>query len=123
MADESKLNTDRELWREPDEGFGMGAYMPSIHVAEGGGIGINVGGMVHVMPLRRWHDLAEWFGSLRGALRPFAAEAPRWVDMGGTCPINTDTDLTVADLNLAFEVFTKSRAADPSLSSIKEVGR
>lgn len=113
MTDGPVANTDRELWREPAE-VGLEAYAPSIHLTEGGGIGINVGGMVHVMPLRRWHALAEWFGSLRGALRPFAAEAPRWIEMGDTRPINTDTDLTVADLNLAFEVFTRSRAALPN---------
>jgi hypothetical protein len=54
----AKANTDRELWREPDEGYGMGAHMPSIHVTAEGGIGINVGGMVHVKTLRQWHALA-----------------------------------------------------------------
>ncbi len=47
-------NTDRELWRERDD-----YYADSIHVTEGGGIGINCGGTVHVMPLRMWHQLAE----------------------------------------------------------------
>jgi hypothetical protein len=46
-------NTDRELWRERDD-----YYADSIHVTEGGGIGINVGGTVFVMPLKKWHDLA-----------------------------------------------------------------
>lgn len=47
-------NTDRELWRETAEGY----YSPSIHVTETGSIGINVGGTVHVMPLKDWHGLA-----------------------------------------------------------------
>lgn len=44
-------NTDRELWRESDD-----YYAPSIHVTVGGGIGINVGGLVIVRPLREWHE-------------------------------------------------------------------
>lgn len=47
-------NTDRELWRERDGDF----YADSIHVTEGGGIGINCGGNVFVKPLRGWHLLA-----------------------------------------------------------------
>jgi hypothetical protein len=52
MSDELKvcMNTDRELWRETPDDY----YAPSIHVTEGGGIGINVGGYVFVMPLRKW---------------------------------------------------------------------
>src|SRR5688572_30820417 len=46
-------NTDRELWRERDD-----YYADSIHVTEGGGIGINCGGTVIVKPLREWHKLA-----------------------------------------------------------------
>jgi hypothetical protein len=51
-------NTDREIWREPDEGNGS-YYADSIHVTEGGGIGINCGGHVIVKPLRDWHALAQ----------------------------------------------------------------
>lgn len=47
-------NTDRELWREVEGDY----YAPSIHVTEGGGVGINVGGTVYVKPLREWHKLA-----------------------------------------------------------------
>lgn len=43
-------NTDRELWREGDD-----YYADSIHVTASGGIGINVGGLVIVRPLREWH--------------------------------------------------------------------
>lgn len=56
MSGEAK-NTDRELWREPDEGNGS-YYADSIHVTKEGGIGINAGGTVFVKPLREWHRLA-----------------------------------------------------------------
>ena len=47
-------NTDHELFREtPGD-----AYAPSLHVTKQGGIGINVGGLVFVKPLRAWHGLA-----------------------------------------------------------------
>jgi hypothetical protein len=48
-------NTDREIWREREGDY----YADSIHVTEGGGIGINCGGMVYVKPLREWHRLAK----------------------------------------------------------------
>ena len=50
-------NTDRELWRGPDEGGGD-YYADSIFVTERGGIGINCGGRVIVRPLRDWFALA-----------------------------------------------------------------
>ena len=59
MTDRVAKNTDRELWREGGgDGNGMSYYEPSIHVTEQGGIGINVGGNVHVRQLREWHGLA-----------------------------------------------------------------
>lgn len=48
------LNTDRELWREREGDY----CAPSIHVTEHGGIGINCGGHVIVLPVRAWHALA-----------------------------------------------------------------
>lgn len=52
-------SNDRELWREHHpEGDAYSYYAPSIHVTEGGGIGINVDGTVHVRTLREWHKLA-----------------------------------------------------------------
>jgi hypothetical protein len=48
------LNEDRELWREQDAPFA-----PSIHVTKQGGIGIDVGGLVFVMPISAWHKLAK----------------------------------------------------------------
>jgi hypothetical protein len=53
------MNTDRELYREPDkEGVGD-YYSSSVHVTKDGGIGINVGGMVFVKSLESWHRLAK----------------------------------------------------------------
>ena len=58
MADENQAeNTDRELYREPDKGHGS-FYSDSIHVTKDGGIGMNVGGTVIVMPIFEWHALA-----------------------------------------------------------------
>lgn len=50
-------NTDREIWRGPDEGSGS-YYADSVHITKDGGLGINVGGTVIVKPLRDWHGLA-----------------------------------------------------------------
>lgn len=47
-------NTDRHLWPLVSEH----ADADTIHVTKGGGIGINVGGHVIVLPLREWHALA-----------------------------------------------------------------
>lgn len=57
-------NTDKHLWRK--EG---GHYAPSIHVTKSGGIGINVGGHVIVMPVEKWHAL----GRLRCAIEDVIA--------------------------------------------------
>ena len=54
------LNTDREIWRKGGgDGNGMSYYEPSIHVTQQGDIGINVGGMVYVLPVEEWHRLAD----------------------------------------------------------------
>ena len=48
-------NTDRELWREREGDY----YADSVHVTQGGGLGIKCGGTVYVKSLRQWHALAE----------------------------------------------------------------
>ncbi len=48
-------NTDRELWRKVPGDY----YSPSIHVTEGGGIGIDIGGFVIVKPVEWWHEMAK----------------------------------------------------------------
>lgn len=50
-------NTDREIWRGPDEGGGD-FYADSLHITKGGALGINCGGSVYVKPIREWHRLA-----------------------------------------------------------------
>jgi len=47
-------NTDKEIWREKADDY----YSPSIHVTKDGSIGINVGGVVIVMPVTEWYSLA-----------------------------------------------------------------
>ena len=68
-------NTDREIWRGPDDGNGS-YYADSIHVTEGGGIGINCGGHVIVRPLRDWHKQAARIEALEAALRKIAEWPP-----------------------------------------------
>ena len=48
-------NTDREIWRERPGDY----YSDSVHVTEGGSLGINCGGHVIVMPLRYWQHAAK----------------------------------------------------------------
>lgn len=58
MSDQAACNSaDRELWREPPGGY----YANSIHVTHTGGIGIDVGGTVFVLPLAEWHSLRAQF--------------------------------------------------------------
>lgn len=71
MNDEPKQNTDRELWRETPEDY----YADSIHVTEGGGIGINCGGTVIVRRLRDWHRAVEETKRLYDALVKFGKHA------------------------------------------------
>lgn len=47
-------NTDKEIWREKPGDY----YSDSIHVTEQGGIGMNCGGHVIVMPIRKWCRVA-----------------------------------------------------------------
>jgi hypothetical protein len=54
-------NTDRELYREPDKTGAGDYYSNSLHVTEGRGVGINVGGLVFVKTLAEWHALAVKF--------------------------------------------------------------
>ena len=58
MSAESQAckNTDREIWRGPDEGGGD-FYADSLHITKEGALGINCGGYVVVMPIREWHRL------------------------------------------------------------------
>lgn len=75
-----KQNTDRELWRENPDSY----YSPSIFVTERGGIGMNVGGHVIVMPIEGWHRLGSSFigfpGKDKDALRAIASTLRYWLD-------------------------------------------
>ena len=50
MIDIAVTNTDKEIWRKVPGDY----YSPSIHVTQGNGIGINVGGYVLVAPVQDW---------------------------------------------------------------------
>jgi acetoacetate decarboxylase len=47
-------NTDKEIWREIEGEY----YSPNIFVTEQGKIGINVGGVVYVQSVEKWHQQA-----------------------------------------------------------------
>ena len=105
MSDNATQNTDRELWREPPGDY----YANSIHVTEGGGIGINVGGKVHVKPLKEWHALAE--RALRAA-DPAPAREPEIVARPDHHPL----DKLYADPQFQVEyhkALARERAAEP----------
>lgn len=55
--DQPALNTDRELWRKVPGDY----YSPRIHVTDGDGIGIDVGGNVIVLPVELWHRAGKTF--------------------------------------------------------------
>jgi hypothetical protein len=70
-SDAPCVNTDRELWREREGDY----YADSLHVTEQGGIGINRGGRVIVLPLWRWHELAmNEFGGIFTPLEPATSQ-------------------------------------------------
>jgi hypothetical protein len=54
----ARENTDREIWRRPDEGNGS-YYADSLHITKEGALGINCAGSVYVKPIREWHALAD----------------------------------------------------------------
>jgi len=53
-------NQDKEIWRKVPGDY----YSPSIHVTVSGGIGIDVGGLVIVLPVEKWHRFAFLAGEL-----------------------------------------------------------
>lgn len=75
MSEQAAKNTDRELWRGPDKGAGS-YYADSIHVTEGGGIGINVGG--HAEPSTFPPHECIWRTDLDNAPRDGTQILPRW---------------------------------------------
>lgn len=115
MTSQACENTDREIWRGPDEGNGS-YYADSLFITEHGALGINCGGIVRVRLIRGWHKLAE--GPLvydkasrtiktasprpdSNPLAPFAAELARQERVrtyrDGDCQL-VDCRLTIGDL-------------------------
>lgn len=78
-SDGPVVNTDRELWREREGDY----YSPSLHVTQGGGIGIDVGGYVFVKPIREWHALAGGKAAFAASPLP-SGGVENCVDLSGT---------------------------------------
>lgn len=57
-VDQCAENTDREIYRGPDDGCGD-YYSDSLHITQEGALGIDCGGYVIVKPIRTWHGLAK----------------------------------------------------------------
>jgi hypothetical protein len=57
MTDDQRQaqNTDQCIWRQPPGDF----YSDAIYVTQQGAIAIDCGGLVIVLPLRRWHQIAK----------------------------------------------------------------
>lgn len=108
MSDQPCQNTDRELWREREGDF----YADSIHVTEGGGIGINCDGMVHVKPLREWHKLA--------GRRPFSDQLAQEVIDGQVKEIDRLTKLIQKEREERI-VAPEARAIDPDYALMQMV--
>lgn len=88
-------NTDRELWRERDD-----YYADSIHVTKGGGIGINCGGHVIVLPLKLWHAAAKKELAVASPSPSVPSEPDRGYDFHGNPPNASepaDDDLTAEE--------------------------
>lgn len=66
MSDTIKAakNTDRELWRGPDEGCGD-YYADAVHITEVGGIGIKAGGTIVVKTPCQWIEQEKELSALR----------------------------------------------------------
>lgn len=73
-------NTDREIYREPDKTGNGSYYSDSLHVTEGGGIGINCGGHVIVMPLKSWHRAG--LAMLKAFESPYVGESTQSANKG-----------------------------------------
>lgn len=68
--DKASINTDRELFKETAKDWKDEGYMPKVFVTKEESIGMNVGGMVFVMPIREWHKMAEQNAMLKDLGRP-----------------------------------------------------
>lgn len=77
-------NTDTEIWRERRGDY----YADSIHVTEGGGIGINCGGHVIVAPVRRWHEAGEIIFCVDPSLADWKRRLAMWL-LGRSSPNET----------------------------------
>ena len=68
-------SNDREIWRKVPGDF----YSPSIHVTEGGGIGIACGGHVIVAPVEKWHAAGDVFLCVNTGLSEWRYRLGMWL--------------------------------------------
>ena len=68
-------NTDIEIWRERQNDF----YADSIHVTQGGGIGISCRGHVIVAPVLSWHEAGELFLCVNPELPAWRHRLAMWL--------------------------------------------
>lgn len=107
MSDsEACQNTDREIWRGPDEGNGN-YYADSIFITKEDALGINCSGSVHVRPIREWHRLAG--GPIAGLPKPDAEYfAPRPTEQLTTTGYDAMPKIELSD----DEIFTLQSAVE-----------
>jgi hypothetical protein len=69
------VNTDKEIWSEKPGDY----YADSIHVTEGGNIGINCGGHVIVAPVIKWHEAGNLFLCVNPGLERWKYNLAMWL--------------------------------------------
>lgn len=58
MSDQAFINEDKTLFTETAKDWKDEGYMPKVFVTKEEAIGMNVGGMVIILPIREWHKMA-----------------------------------------------------------------
>lgn len=74
--DQCAENTDREIYRGPDDGCGD-YYSDSLHITAEGALGIDCDGYVVVKPIRTWHGLAKAHAAALEEVERLKAERDR----------------------------------------------
>lgn len=82
-------NTDRDLWFEDPSNS---AYSPRLFITETGGIGIDVGGLCFVQPIREWHRMAALKADNSLKRRPTVQELEAILNSEDERPIKINPD-------------------------------
>jgi hypothetical protein len=59
-------NNDKTIYKVPNKDWKDEGYMPKLFITREGLLGIEVGGMVHVLPIETWHRMAKQEEMLKG---------------------------------------------------------